>query len=100
MSDVLEEIQQNSSQQNAQDENSSELENFDALCAWLKNKAKREDAIPLDLNLIENKVVDSIVFVEFMMMLEELAGIQLEVNEELLQKVYSLQAIKDNYFSA
>ncbi|VUD46765.1 hypothetical protein TDB9533_00890 [Thalassocella blandensis] len=71
---------------------------FDTLCSWLKMKAKRDEDIPLDLNLIENKLVDSIVFVEFMMMLEELAGIQLEVNEDLLKKVYSLQAIKENFF--
>ncbi|WP_144394865.1 hypothetical protein [Pleionea sediminis] len=74
-------------------------DSFDELCEWLRVKTKRAEPIPLNLNLIEKKVVDSLVFVEFMMMLEESIDEQIEVNEALLSKVYSLQAIKDNFFN-
>lgn len=72
---------------------------FDELCHWLQKKAKQENPIPLDLNLVEKKIVDSLVFVEFMMLLEEISGETIEVNEELLGKVYSLQVIKNNFFA-
>lgn len=73
-------------------------DSFDELCDWLQIKTKRESPIPFDLDLVEQKIIDSLVFVEFMMLLEEYSGVVIEVDEELLGKVYSLNAIRDNFF--
>lgn len=72
---------------------------FEELCEWLQIKTKREEPIPHDLDLVEQKVVDSLVFVEFMMLLEEFSGVIIEVDEELLGKVNSLNTIRDNFFT-
>jgi acyl carrier protein len=72
---------------------------FDELCEWLRVKVKWPEKIPIELNLIEHKVVNSLIFVEFLLMLEEAIGQEIEVDESLQLKVSSLRAVKDNFFS-
>ncbi|MCL1038534.1 hypothetical protein L2750_15475 [Shewanella submarina] len=77
----------------------TEEQKFSELCEWLRLKVKWQDNIPLELDLIENKVVNSLIFVEFLMMLEESTGLEIIIDDTLQPKVASLAAVKTHFFN-
>ncbi|MCL2914490.1 hypothetical protein L2725_12010 [Shewanella corallii] len=77
----------------------TEEQKFSELCEWLRLKVKWQDSIPLELDLIENKVVNSLIFVEFLMMLEESTGLEIIIDDTLQPKVASLAAVKTHFFN-
>lgn len=71
---------------------------FQALCDWLQQRAKLSSPIALDVDLIKNKIVDSLIFVEFLMVLEQSTGLMIEVDETLHDKVKTLAAVQKHFF--
>lgn len=63
--------------------------------------SKRPDitSLPLDYDLLENKVIDSLQFIEFVFFVQELSGQSIPLDEIDLQKFKNLNAIKDSYFA-
>jgi acyl carrier protein len=64
---------------------------------WLKRKKPDLVEIPLDLDLIENRVVDSLLFVDFLLFLEGILGRDLEVKPGFVDPFRTLQSIRDNF---
>lgn len=65
----------------------------------LKRHPDRED-IPRDLDLIENRLIDSLSFVEFVFMLEQLSGQTIEMETLEVDAIRTLDAIETHFFCA
>ncbi|MGL5834096.1 MAG: acyl carrier protein [Waterburya sp.] len=66
---------------------------------WLLEKNTHLEDIPEDLNLIENRLIDSLQFVSFLMFLEELREEEIEVDNVDFSMFQTLRAIKANFFN-
>jgi acyl carrier protein len=67
------------------------------LRGWLKRKKPDLPEIDLDLDLIENRIVDSLMFVDFLFFVEELVGSSLEVKPGFIEPFRTLRSIRDNF---
>ncbi|MDJ0464900.1 4'-phosphopantetheinyl transferase superfamily protein [Streptomyces sp. H27-C3] len=65
----------------------------------LKRHTDRED-IATDLDLIENRLIDSLSFVEFVFLLEQLSGRSIEMETLEVDAIRTLGAIESNFFCA
>ncbi|MFJ9033450.1 4'-phosphopantetheinyl transferase superfamily protein [Streptomyces sp. NPDC102274] len=65
----------------------------------LKRHPDREDIAPT-LDLIENRLIDSLSFVEFVFLLEEQSGRSIEMETLKVDAVRTLAAIESNFFCA
>ncbi|MEE1808966.1 acyl carrier protein [Streptomyces sp. BE133] len=66
---------------------------------WLRARNPEAGVIPADLDLIENRIIDSLGFMEFILLLEDLVGRELPLEELDVDRFRSLQAIHDNFLS-
>ncbi len=64
---------------------------------WLLSKKKYLSDIPFDLDLIEHDVVDSLSFVEYVLVIEEISGKEVVVDDTVLDKVRTLAQVQINY---
>jgi hypothetical protein len=62
---------------------------------WLQTRKPGMPELDLDIDLIENRVIDSLMFFEFLFFLEGLTGHELEHNGTIHQ-FRTLRAIRDN----
>lgn len=67
--------------------------------AWLLARNPETGEIPADLDLIENRLIDSLGFMEFILLLEDLVGRELPLQELDVDRFRSLRAIHDNFLS-
>jgi acyl carrier protein len=67
---------------------------------WLRKKKPQLQEIDLDLDLIESRIVDSLLFVDFLFFLEELTGRSLEIKPGLVDPFRTLRSIRDNILRA
>ena len=74
-------------------EASSDIEQ---VTAWLLAKRPDLGQIDPDLDLIENRVIDSLGFIDFVFFLEELAGRELEANAQSVNSFRTLRAIQSD----
>ncbi|MFH8497406.1 acyl carrier protein [Streptomyces coeruleorubidus] len=65
----------------------------------LKRHPDRED-IPGDLDLIENRLIDSLSFVEFVFLLEQHSGRPIEMETLEVDAIRTLDAIDANFLRA
>jgi acyl carrier protein len=65
---------------------------------WLKRKKPDLPEIDLDLDLIDNRVVDSLMFVDFLLFVEELVGRELDIESGRVDPFRTLRSIRDNFF--
>ncbi len=75
-------------------------EQYLELVEWLNNKKKMIQAIPETLDLIDNDILNSLLFAEYIMMIEDLSGVEIEVDDDLLEQVRTLALVKSNYFAS
>jgi acyl carrier protein len=68
---------------------------------WIvqKNSSIHPDVLTEDIDLIENRIIDSLQFVEFILFLEEITGRDVYTQEFKLDSVKTMRAIEENYFS-
>lgn len=64
--------------------------------AWLLAKKPEAGDLDLDLDLIENRILDSLGFLEFLYFLEEVTGRELQVQAGTVNSFRTLRAIRDN----
>lgn len=75
-------------------------EGIEQIKSWiLKRHPDRED-LALDLDLIENRLIDSLSFVEFVFLLEQLSGRTIEMETLEVDAIRTLNAIEDSFFRA
>ena len=63
---------------------------------WLLSKKPELEGadLDLDLDLIENRVIDSLGFIDFVFFLEELTGRELQANTQSVNSFRTLRAIQ------
>ncbi|MFD7643428.1 acyl carrier protein [Kitasatospora sp. NPDC059795] len=66
---------------------------------WLRARNPALGEIPADLDLIENRIIDSLAFMEFILFLEDLVGRELDVAELSADQFRTLHAIEDNFLA-
>lgn len=67
--------------------------------AWLLARKPEMVEIDLDFDLIENRIVDSLSFIEFLYFLEELTGHNLQTEAQSVATFHTLRVIRDNIIS-
>jgi acyl carrier protein len=72
---------------------------IDAVRDWLVKKHPERETIGADEDLIEARVVDSLSFVEFLFVIEEASGTEIDQENIDLEKFRTLAAIENTYFS-
>jgi acyl carrier protein len=76
-----------------------EMQGIDQIRAWLKKRKPELPELDLDLDLIENRVIDSLMFVDFLFFLEELTGRDLE-GVRTTHQFRTLRSIRDHVLLA
>jgi len=64
--------------------------------AWLLAKRPDLQEIDWDMDLIENRVIDSLGFVDFVFFLEELTGRELDTDARSVHSFRTLRAIQND----
>jgi len=73
-------------------------EGLDQVKAWiLKRHPDRDDVAP-DLDLIENRLIDSLSFVEFVFLLEQVSGRTIDMETLEVDSIRTLDAIERTFF--
>lgn len=63
---------------------------------WLLGRRPDLEEIDLDMDLIENRVIDSLGFLDFVFFLEELTGRELQTDLQSVSSFRTLRAIQGN----
>jgi len=74
-------------------------EQYQELVDWVSHKKNTSNSIPESLDLIDNGILNSLSFAEYIMMIEDLSGVEIEVNNNLLDQVRTLALVKNNFFN-
>ncbi|MFF5787179.1 phosphopantetheine-binding protein [Streptomyces sp. NPDC012693] len=68
--------------------------------SWiLERHPERQDIAP-DLDLIENRLIDSLSFVEFVFLLEQESGTAIQMETLEVESIRTLAAIERHFFTA
>ncbi|MHC0429681.1 holo-ACP synthase [Streptomyces sp. O3] len=67
---------------------------------WILKRHPERTDIALDLDLIENRLIDSLSFVEFVFLLEQLSGKSIEMETLEVDAIRTLSAIDESFFRA
>jgi len=65
---------------------------------WILAKAPGKTDIELDVDVIETGLVNSVSFTEYVLIIEELSGSEIEINEAIVEKVRTLRGVVENFF--
>jgi len=67
------------------------------LCDWIRAKRSNAAAIDLDTDLIENRLIDSMEFAEFLFTLEEVSGNVIDLADVELDSFRTLRSIHSKF---
>jgi acyl carrier protein len=67
---------------------------------WILRKHPEREAIEPDLDLIENRLIDSLSFVEFVFAVESASGASIDVENIDIDDFRTLSAIEKTFFGA
>lgn len=67
---------------------------------WIQEKHPNRSKITDDTDLIESRLIDSLSFVEFLYVLQEASGLQIDPEGIDLNDIRTLDAMQDAYFAA
>lgn len=73
---------------------------IETLREWLQEKHPDLERIDDDTDLFEHKLIDSINFVEYILIIEELVDREIPVTPDLVQKTATLARVRENFLSA
>jgi len=65
---------------------------------WLLARKPEFQDLEPDLDLIENRVLDSLSFLEFVFFLEEITGSEIRVTPEVVEAFRTLRSIEERIF--
>lgn len=71
----------------------------DAVIAWLRSRGFDSEVHTADYDLIENRVVDSLHFTEFIFLLEQFTNRQIPTEGLVLDRLRTLRAIRENFLA-
>ncbi|MFE2547409.1 acyl carrier protein [Streptomyces sp. NPDC059355] len=64
---------------------------------WLCERNPTVEEIPEDLDLIENRLIDSLGFMEFILLLEDLIGRELQLDQIDVNQFRTLRSLTDHF---
>ncbi|MGW8357703.1 acyl carrier protein [Streptomyces wedmorensis] len=64
---------------------------------WLRERNPTVEEIPEDLDLIESRLIDSLGFMEFILLLEDLIGRELQLDRIDVDQFRTLRSLKDTF---
>ncbi|GAA1939417.1 acyl carrier protein [Kitasatospora viridis] len=64
---------------------------------WLLERNPSFEEIPEDLDLIENRLIDSLGFMEFVLLLEDLIGRELQLDQIDVDQFRTLRSLADHF---
>jgi acyl carrier protein len=73
-------------------------EALEPVTAWLLARNPEAGEIPADLDLIENRLIDSLSFVEFVFLLEQESGTAIQMETLEVDSIRTLGAIEQHFF--
>ena len=76
-----------------------ETNGIDQVKQWLRARKPEIPDFDLDFDLIENRVIDSLMFFEFLFFLEEMIGRELD-GAQTTHQFRTLRSIRDNILTA
>jgi acyl carrier protein len=65
---------------------------------WILSKHPERSDLPTDLDLIETRLVDSLSFVEFIFVIEQASGREIDTEALDLDQLRTLDAIERSFF--
>lgn len=68
-----------------------------AVREWITSKCVAGDAIDLDVDLIENRLIDSLDFAEFLFLLEQVSGKAINLEQVDLDSFRTLRSIQSRF---
>lgn len=66
---------------------------------WILKRHPECEDIPADLDLIDNRLIDSLSFVEFLFLLEELSGRSIDMDTIDVECIRRLEVIEERFFT-
>jgi acyl carrier protein len=72
-------------------------ERLQPVITWLHERNPDLAAIPPDLDLVENRIVDSLAFMEFILLIEDIIGREISREEIDVDRFRTLNAISVNF---
>lgn len=64
---------------------------------WLRERNPTVEEIPEDLDLIENRLIDSLGFMEFILLLEDLIGRELQLDQIDVDQFRTLRSLREHF---
>lgn len=69
------------------------------IISWLRARCPELEGLDEDFDLIKNRVIDSLHFMEFLFLLQETTGRDITPDETSLNHFRTLRAIRENFFN-
>ena len=79
---------------------STQQQQMDQIKSWLLAKNPEMQDIDQDFDIIENRVIDSLGFTEFILFLEEVSGREIQLFTESVNAFRTLRSIQDNIINS
>jgi acyl carrier protein len=80
-------------------EDQDTLNKVQEIRAWFGTRKPNLPELELDFDLIQNRVLDSLIYIEFIFFLEEFSGYELQSHAEDANRFRTLRSICDNVLS-
>ena len=71
---------------------------FDVVVDYLRQCKPELGDLPADLDLIENRILDSLAFVEFLLILEEHSGREISIDSISREDFRTITSIRERFF--
>jgi acyl carrier protein len=72
---------------------------IDVIREWILGRHEGRTDVAADEDLIENRLVDSLSFVEFVFLIEETAGVEIDLDTLDINDVRTLDAIEKHFLA-
>lgn len=70
------------------------------LKAWIISNNENAEGMDADTDIVENKLVDSLNFINFLVLVEELRGEEIPYDEVEVERFRTLRSIKTHFLDA
>jgi acyl carrier protein len=75
-------------------------EQLEQIVRWIQERAGITEEIPEDFDLIDGRLVNSLDFLEFLLLLESLTSCKIDLDELTVDHFRTLRAIQENFLAA
>lgn len=70
------------------------------LKAWIVSNNQSAEGMDVDTDIVENKLIDSLNFINFLVLVEELRGGEIPYDEVEVERFRTLRSIKTHFLDA